>query len=380
MFPRPLIKFFNPGDYHLTLGNEVGMESVYFSNHINGRAIFRDVSVRKWPPLSFLSMLVTLSDYIKDSCTRPMLETGDRITLSIKLTYRGIDIDLGTFELYFYGPRGDYTEMDEVQRRLSIEKHFLIEIHNGKSMMMSGTSNTSCLPSITMVNGRLSNCVGDLLFFDDFQQNVLNRSKWTIEKRIAMEPDHEFVVYLNHSLSTGSGLRLEPKLLTDVFGANALLSDLIVADCTAPKDPMACAFSRRKFRRYLPPPVVSSQVTTSGHFSFMYGRIEIVARLPRGDWIFPRLWLQPREYKYDKTDYKAGVIYVGSIENSPPGVYLVKQGIALGAEDPVRSMLLSPRRMPKDWDKSFHTFIVEWTPGKYLNIFCKSEITLFFIT
>lgn len=112
----------------------------------------------------------------------------------------------------------------------------------------------------------------------------------------------------------------------------------------------------------------------------MYGRIEIVARLPRGDWIFPRLWLQPQEYKYDKTNYKAGVIYVGSIENSPPGVYLVKQGIALGAEDPVRSMLLSPRRMPKDWDKSFHTFIVEWTPGKYLYIpLIKSEIILFFI-
>lgn len=356
------------------------MESVYFSNHINGRAIFRDVKVRKWPVLFFRSMLVNLTLYIKDSCIRPILETGDRITVSIKLTYRGIKLDLGTFEIYFYGLTGNhYIEMEEVQRHLKIEKHFQLEAHSSTSMFKSGTFRTSCLPSITLANGLLSTCVGDVIFFDDFQQNALNSSKWTIENRIAMEPDHEFVVYLNRSLSTGSGLRLEPKLLTEVFGKKALRSDLIIANCTAPKEPMACAFRRRQFRNYLAPPIVSSQVTTSGHFSFKYGRIEIVARMPRGDWIFPRLWLQPQEYKCAQTEYKAGVIYVGSIENSPSG-YLVKQGIVLGPEDPVRSMFLSPKRMPKDWDKSFHTFIVEWTPGNYLyRSYSKSEITLFFI-
>lgn len=36
------------------------------------------------------------------------------------------------------------------------------------------------------------------------------------------------------------------------------------------------------------PPVVSAKLNTKNSFRFRYGRVEIRAKLPKGDWIFPR--------------------------------------------------------------------------------------------
>lgn len=36
------------------------------------------------------------------------------------------------------------------------------------------------------------------------------------------------------------------------------------------------------------PPVVSAKLNTKNSFNFRYGRVEIRAKLPKGDWIFPR--------------------------------------------------------------------------------------------
>ena len=43
------------------------------------------------------------------------------------------------------------------------------------------------------------------------------------------------------------------------------------------------------------PPVSlqSAKLRTAETFAFTYGRVEISARLPRGDWMWPALWLLP---------------------------------------------------------------------------------------
>lgn len=46
---------------------------------------------------------------------------------------------------------------------------------------------------------------------------------------------------------------------------------------------------RRKaeFARILPP-IITSKFTTRKSFSFKYGKVEIRAKLPNGDWLYPR--------------------------------------------------------------------------------------------
>ena len=49
-----------------------------------------------------------------------------------------------------------------------------------------------------------------------------------------------------------------------------------------------CAYVKDKNRSYgHPPPVNTGRIDTNGKFSFTYGRIEIYATLPNGDWLFP---------------------------------------------------------------------------------------------
>lgn len=186
--------------------------------------------------------------------------------------------------------------------------------------------------------------------------------KWRVERRIAMEPDYEFVLYSNETLTTG-GLRIAPKLTEQFFGSNQLRKDLIVQECTGPKNSMSC-FYKRSIQHDLAPPVVSSQLTTSGRFSFLYGRVQIEAKLPTGDWIYPQLWLQPQGNAYDNTDYRSGLIVVGSMKRNGTESVVVEQGVILGAEEPVRSLCLKQIVKPISWAKDFHKYVVDWTPSE----------------
>jgi len=42
-------------------------------------------------------------------------------------------------------------------------------------------------------------------------------------------------------------------------------------------------------------PVRSARVRTTESFSFTYGRVEVVAQLPKGDWIWPAIWMLPTD-------------------------------------------------------------------------------------
>jgi beta-glucanase (GH16 family) len=45
-------------------------------------------------------------------------------------------------------------------------------------------------------------------------------------------------------------------------------------------------------------PITSSRVKTQGSFSVLYGRVEVRAKLPRGDWLWPAIWMLPRDSVY----------------------------------------------------------------------------------
>ena len=47
-------------------------------------------------------------------------------------------------------------------------------------------------------------------------------------------------------------------------------------------------------RNYLNP-IVSARIRTAESFSFTYGKVEVRARLPVGDWLWPAIWLLPTD-------------------------------------------------------------------------------------
>lgn len=289
------------------------------------------------------------------------LKKGDRLYFWLYVIYKGLGYHL---EDKYYDYRGDEIQLHNPQIHFPSSAEYTTQ--NSIDVRQPVFNATTCPPSISMVNGMRNFCAGAEIFFEEFKGSSLDNLKWSIERRMAVEPDYEFVLYSNESITTGgpTGLKIEPKLLTDVFGAESLRQDLVVDSCTGPTDSMACKFDKQ-FTRTLPPPIVSSQITTSGKFSFLFGRIEIEARMPTGTWIYPQLRLQPQGFKYDKTDYKAGLVNLGQIVNIPDlGSHEVKMGVILGAEEPVRSQFFNTKIVNADWTRDFHKFVVEWKPGE----------------
>jgi beta-glucanase (GH16 family) len=38
---------------------------------------------------------------------------------------------------------------------------------------------------------------------------------------------------------------------------------------------------------------MSARISTKNHYSITYGRVEVRAKLPRGDWLWPAIWMLP---------------------------------------------------------------------------------------
>ena len=46
------------------------------------------------------------------------------------------------------------------------------------------------------------------------------------------------------------------------------------------------------------PPVQSARLSTKGKASIKYGKVEVRAKLPTGDWLWPAIWMLPEDSTY----------------------------------------------------------------------------------
>lgn len=159
-----------------------------------------------------------------------------------------------------------------------------------------------CLPSQTIVNSGRQVCQGDLIFEDNFSGMNLNRSAWKHDIRHRLyHVEEELVAFddapRNCFLKEGD-LNIVPIMASDVTQGSFKLGDR----CTAVESPeKECNIPQGSYYS-IKPPVFSAQIHTRNSFSFKYGKIEVRAKLPKGDWLFPYIMLQPVS-TYAETHY-----------------------------------------------------------------------------
>lgn len=359
------IHFLHPRGFEIGVRHEEGMSLMAFHGSIN-----RPVSARSAGTWNKDITTVTDGYYtFRDMGTK--FNIGDRLYFWLYVVYNGLGYHLEDQHYEFRGDefinQGITFEDSGEEAATQANNNFSPRQEAPQSQGQNPNQDAECRKSISLVNGKRDFCAGAEIFFDSFGGYSLNADKWVVEKRIAGAPDYEFVYYSNHSISTGgNGLKIEPKLLTDVFGRRQLRRDLIVPDCTSQSDSVDCKYIRALTNDH-PPPIVSSQISTNGKFSFLYGRVEILAKLPRGSWIFPQIWLQPQGFLYEKKDYKAGQIRIVTIDNNSGNQVTVEQGIILAPEEPLRSRFMTQKKLTDlkpNWDQEFHKFVLEWKPGE----------------
>ncbi|XP_057338016.1 beta-1,3-glucan-binding protein-like [Microplitis mediator] len=260
-------------------------------------------------------------------------------------------------------------------------------------VIFCGDTLAKCDDSSTTVNGIKVKCKNELILEENFNRIAvdeyyaeednyiyLNSSLWKKEIKIPLDPDYEFCVYhkLEKGLRVENGfLKIIPSLLEDSYGENiTYFGRLQLADCTGIL-PGEC--SRQATGFHILPPVLSRRLTTKDSFSFRYGKIEIRAKFPEGDWIYPEMWLAPK-YTTSGVGYASGRIILGmargneglikndgSLEDYSSNIleFGLRTG-PLGTSGNVTEEKVTKRSNSGPWTRGFHTYTTIWNPDGFI--------------
>ncbi|KAB0796439.1 hypothetical protein PPYR_10500 [Photinus pyralis] len=218
-----------------------------------------------------------------------------------------------------------------------------------------------CMEGQTTVNGKRS-CKGKIVFQELFS-GLSN--KWRPEIKFAGDPDYEFVLYKANSTNLyvkDNALHIRPTLLEDTYGEGFVTEsnglDLGIV-CTGLYGTLQCVQRPRAW--IVLPPVVSAQISTTDYFSFKYGIVEIRARLPAGDWIYPEISLISRSELYGP-GYESGRIRIAVTGGSSDQNRHLFGGCTFGYSEMARRFGYKRIASKNPWSDDFHTFKIQWKP------------------
>ena len=144
-----------------------------------------------------------------------------------------------------------------------------------------------------------------LVLHDDFSSGTINTDYWTREVRLDGYGHGEFewtTASDNNSFVQDNTLYLVPTLTSDHIGADNVYSGYtlnLTADgtCTSTNVSQCVAVSNSS-RLTVINPVMSARLTTRNSVSLKYGKVEVRARFPTGDWLWPSITLMPLNDTY----------------------------------------------------------------------------------
>ncbi|XP_053646901.1 beta-1,3-glucan-binding protein [Cherax quadricarinatus] len=143
-----------------------------------------------------------------------------------------------------------------------------------------------------------------LIFNEEF--DYFDHDVWEHEVTMSGGGNWEFQVYLNNrsiSYTRDSTLFIKPDLTSNWQTEGFLTSgDLNLwgmngrGDVCTGNSYYGCERTGNAVN--IINPVMSARLRTLSDFAFRYGRIEVRAKMPRGDWLWPAIWLLPRYWPY----------------------------------------------------------------------------------
>jgi len=146
-----------------------------------------------------------------------------------------------------------------------------------------------------------------LIFDEEFDK--LNFKTWRHDITLSGGGNWEFELYHNNrtnSYCKNSTLYINPTLTEDQIGPANLRAGYTMdfwggspADQCTGNNFYGCSRQSGGGGNIINP-IQSAKLTTVNSFSFKYGQVEIRAKLPKGDWIWPAMWLLPVNNEYGK--------------------------------------------------------------------------------
>lgn len=104
-------------------------------------------------------------------------------------------------------------------------------------------------------------------------------------------------------------------------------------------------------------PYRSGMITTDGHFSFLYGIVEIKARMPLGQGLWPAVWMLPQNRQPD--------VELDVVENLGSDPHTIYQGVHFAGPNGQR-LHDGGSFTGANFAQSTHTFTMEWDPDQII--------------
>jgi len=128
------------------------------------------------------------------------------------------------------------------------------------------------------------------------------------------------------------------------------------------------------------PPVLSGRITTRLGATIKYGRIEVTAKLPAGDWLWPAIWMMPLDSAYGPWPQSGEIDLAESRGNNytypQGGNNIVSSTLHWGpnpANDAFWRTNVKRPALHTTYSAGFNTFGLEWSQ-KYLFTYINSRL------
>lgn len=127
-------------------------------------------------------------------------------------------------------------------------------------------------------------------------------------------------------------------------------------------------------------PVRSARLTTKGKHTIKYGKVEVEAKMPKGDWLWPAIWMMPQDSVYGEWPASGEIDLAESKGNDgatyPSGRDTVISALHWGPIASVDAFWLTDGKHTvrrTDYSDSFHTYGMEWS-DKFLFTYIDSRL------
>ncbi|RHY00980.1 hypothetical protein DYB36_012888 [Aphanomyces astaci] len=143
-----------------------------------------------------------------------------------------------------------------------------------------------------------------LIFEEDFD-STFDLSVWKHDITLGGNGNREFEVYVNsrnNSYVKDGKLHLRATLTDEAYGRESIENGVMDLWGTSPysscSSPQFAGCRKEANGHDILPPVQSARIQTMESFSFKYGRVEVRTKLPRGDWLWPGIWMMAKDNRY----------------------------------------------------------------------------------
>ncbi|KAJ9654774.1 hypothetical protein H2198_006213 [Neophaeococcomyces mojaviensis] len=221
-----------------------------------------------------------------------------------------------------------------------------------------------------------------VVYDDDFSSG-LNPNVWTKEAEVGGFGNGQFeeTTVTDENVFVKDGmLTIKPTLQDEkLISTNNVLNLTQTGICSSDKW-KNCVASTNVTNGTIIPPARSGRINTKKGAQIRYGRVEVVAKMPAGDWLWPAIWMLPAENKYGVWPLSGEIDIAESRGNNytypQGGNNVIGSTLHWGPDTPNDAWWRTfgkTNALHGTFEKKFHTFGLEWSE-KYIYMYLDSRL------